>query len=79
MEDSCVLSVSRRLRPILLASLTTILGIVPLAVFGGDFFRPLAVTFMGGMLTSTLLVLFIIPQLYYITKRNKKQIEEPEE
>jgi len=79
VEDSCVLSVSRRLRPILLASLTTILGIVPLAVFGGDFFRPLAVTFMGGMLTSTLLVLFIIPQLYYITKRNKKQIEEPEE
>ena len=69
IKDSCVLSVNRRLRPILLSSLTTILGIVPLAVFGGDFFRPLAVTFMGGMLTSTLLVLFIIPQLYYITKR----------
>ncbi|MBN2878661.1 MAG: efflux RND transporter permease subunit [Clostridia bacterium] len=79
VEDSCVLSVSRRLRPILLASLTTILGIVPLALFGGDFFRPLAVTFMGGMLTSALLVLFIIPQLYYITKRNKKQAEEPED
>ncbi|MEX1377182.1 MAG: efflux RND transporter permease subunit [Eubacteriales bacterium] len=71
VADSCVLSVSRRLRPILLSSLTTILGIIPLAVFGGDFFRPLAVTFMGGMFTSTLLVLFIIPQLYYITKSKK--------
>ena len=71
IQDSCVLSVSRRLRPILLSSLTTILGIVPLAIFGGDFFRPLAVTFMGGMFTSTLLVLFIIPQLYYITSRKK--------
>ena len=72
IKDSCVLSVSRRIRPILLSSLTTILGIIPLAVFGGDFFRPLAVTFMGGMFTSTLLVLFIIPQLYYITKKNKQ-------
>ncbi len=71
VEDSCILSVSRRLRPILLASLTTILGIIPLALFGGDFFRPLAVTFMGGMFTSTLLVLFIIPQLYYITSKKK--------
>ncbi len=76
VKDSCVLSVSRRLRPILLASLTTILGIVPLALFGGDFFRPLAVTFMGGMFTSTLLVLFIIPQLYYITNKRKNEAAE---
>lgn len=71
VKDSCILSVNRRLRPILLSSLTTILGIVPLALFGGDFFRPLAVTFMGGLFSSTLLVLFIIPQLYYITHKHK--------
>lgn len=76
IKESCILSVRRRMRPILLASLTTILGIIPLALFGGDFFRPLAVTFMGGMFTSTLLVLFIIPQLYYITSSKKSKENE---
>ncbi len=36
--DSCILAANRRLRPIMLSSLTTILGLIPLAVFGGDFF-----------------------------------------
>ncbi len=76
--DSCIKAVERRLRPIMLSSLTTIFGLVPLAIFGGDFFRPMAVTFMGGMITSTLLVLFVIPGLYYFTykKRDKKMKEE---
>lgn len=74
VEESCILSVNRRLRPILLSSLTTILGIVPLALFGGDFFRPLAVTFMGGLFTSTLLVIFIIPQLYYLSNKKREKI-----
>ena len=77
---SCIKAVGRRLRPILLSSLTTILGLIPLAVFGGDFFRPMAVTFMGGMITSTLLVLFIVPSLYYFTykkldEKMKKEME----
>ena len=74
---SCIKAVERRIRPILLSSLTTIFGLIPLAVFGGDFFRPMAVTFMGGMITSTLLVLFIIPGLYYFTykKQDKKRAE----
>ena len=73
--DSCIKAVERRLRPILLSSLTTIFGLIPLALFGGDFFRPMAVAFMGGMTTSTLLVLFIVPSLYYFTykKRDKKR------
>ena len=75
---SCIKAVERRLRPILLSSLTTIFGLIPLAIFGGDFFRPMAITFMGGMTTSTLLVLFVIPSLYYFTykKRDKKPEQE---
>lgn len=69
--ESCVKAVDRRLRPIMLSSLTTILGIIPLAVFGGDFFRPMAVTFMGGMMISALLVLLVVPGLYYYTYKNK--------
>lgn len=76
VRSSCVKAVTRRIRPIALASLTTILGIIPLAVTGGDFFRPMAVTFMGGMMISALLVLIIVPGLYYVTyrKRDKKNI-----
>lgn len=70
--DSCVTAVSRRLRPILLASTTTVLGVLPLALTGGDFFRPMAITFMGGMMISATLVLVIIPGLYYLTYRRKK-------
>jgi len=75
IKSSCIKAVERRLRPILLSSLTTIFGLIPLAVFGGDFFRPMAVAFMGGMTTSTLLVLFVVPSLYYFTykKRDKKR------
>ncbi len=76
VRGSCVKAVARRLRPIALASLTTIFGIIPLAVTGGDFFRPMAVTFMGGMMISAILVLIIVPGLYYVTyrKKDKKNI-----
>lgn len=65
VHDSCILAANRRLRPILLSSLTTILGLIPLAIFGGDFFRPMAVIFMGGLVVSTMLVIFMVPNLYY--------------
>jgi len=76
VRNSCVKAVTRRLRPIALASLTTILGVIPLAVTGGDFFRPMAVSFMGGMMISALLVIIIVPGLYYVTyrKKDKKNI-----
>lgn len=69
--DSCLLAVRRRLRPIILSSLTTILGIAPLAIYGGDFFRPMAITFMGGLVTSTIMVLIMVPSLYYFTHKRK--------
>jgi len=70
----CFMAVNRRFRPILLTSATTILGLIPLALFGGDFFRPMAITFMGGLFSSTVFVLFLVPGLYYISynKKNKK-------
>jgi multidrug efflux pump subunit AcrB len=73
--DSCVLAVKRRIRPILLTSATTILGLIPLALFGGDFFRPMAIAFMGGVFSSTIFVLFLVPGLYYFSyhKAEKKE------
>lgn len=56
-----------RLRPILMTSLATIAGILPIAIGFGDAAesrRPLGVVAVGGMLTSTLLTLFVIPVVY---------------
>ena len=58
-----------RLRPILMTSLATIAGILPIAIGLGDASesrRPLGVVAVGGMFTSTLLTLFVIPVMYTI-------------
>ena len=51
-----------RLRPVMLASLTTVLGMVPLLF--DDMFSALAATIMGGLLVGTVIVLVVIPVLY---------------
>ncbi len=56
-----------RLRPILMTTTTTVLGLLPLALGkgdGGEIMAPLAVTVIGGLLVSTLLTLLVIPVLY---------------
>ncbi len=56
-----------RLRPILMTSLTTIVGLIPLAFGWGEgleMLRPMAIVMIGGLLSSTLLTLFVVPSLY---------------
>lgn len=78
VRQACIDAVYARFRPIILTSLTTILGLIPLLLTGGNFFRPLAITFMGGMVTSTILTIFLVPSVYYLiyNKSNKKKISE---
>ena len=60
-----------RVRPILMTSLTAILGLLPL-VFDkegmGSLWAPLAITVIGGLSASTVLVLFVLPGLYQLTQ-----------
>lgn len=63
-----------RLRPVLMTSLTTILGLVPLAFGIGDdsgIQAPMAVTVMGGLAVSTFLTLLVIPALYLISYKKR--------
>ncbi len=65
----------RRIRPILLTASTDILGFLPMAVStsaGAEVQRPLATVVIGGMLTSTLLTLVVLPILYRWVESNKK-------
>ncbi|TVQ31455.1 MAG: efflux RND transporter permease subunit [Phycisphaeraceae bacterium] len=58
-----------RLRPILMTTLTTVLGMTPLALglgSGAEIMRPLALCVIGGLLVSMLLTLFVVPCLYLI-------------
>ncbi|HEY52262.1 MAG TPA: efflux RND transporter permease subunit [Caldilineae bacterium] len=58
-----------RLRPILMTAISLILGMVPVALglgAGGDFRAPMAIAVIGGMSTSTVLTLFIVPLAYVI-------------
>ncbi|MDN3595510.1 CusA/CzcA family heavy metal efflux RND transporter [Zunongwangia endophytica] len=57
----------RRIRPILLTALTDVLGFLPMAISssaGAEVQRPLATVVIGGLITSTLLTLFVLPILY---------------
>jgi cobalt-zinc-cadmium resistance protein CzcA len=67
MTEAVLRGAMRRLRPVLMTALTTVLGLVPLLVsrgMGSEVQRPLAVVVVFGILSSTLLTLFLIPALY---------------
>jgi HAE1 family hydrophobic/amphiphilic exporter-1 len=74
-----------RLRPILMTSLTTILGLLPLALGigeGAELQAPLALTVMGGLTSATFLTLVFIPAVYlivskYLEARPAKEIPVP--
>jgi len=67
--DAIVNGASRRLRPILMTALTTILAMVPLALqlgAGAETWSPMARAVIGGLFMSTLLMLFAVPCMYYV-------------
>lgn len=67
LDERIRLGAKRRIRPILLTALTDILGFLPMAVStsaGAEVQQPLATVVIGGMLTATLLTLFVLPILY---------------
>ena len=71
--DSCMI----RLRPVLMTALVASMGFLPMALSHGDgaeVQRPLATVVIGGLITSTLLTLIVLPAIYKIfTKENKEQ------
>ena len=64
--DACL----ARMRPILMTTLTTILGLIPMALFGGAMWFPMAVCIMGGLAVGSLLTLGCVPILYSLFFRD---------
>ena len=67
LKEAIIKGCTLRLRPLLLTSLTTILGLVPLlwaTGSGAEIQKPLAVVVMGGIVSSLCLTLIVLPALY---------------
>ena len=67
-----------RLRPILMTQLTTVLGVVPLALNlgeGGDMLKPMAIAVIGGLLYSLVLTLLFLPAAYALVRRKERSLE----
>lgn len=72
LEETIIAGASTRIKPIAMTTLTTMLGVVPMAIArgeGSEVYAPLGQAIAGGLLTSTLITLFIIPVLYYVTEK----------
>ena len=63
----------QRFRPIVLTTATTIFGLIPLYLGGGEFWQPMAIAIMGGLLFSTVFTLGVIPVVYAVLFSIKEQ------
>lgn len=78
-KDAIILAGRQRIRPILMTSLTTILALVPLTIGIGEsasLRSPMALAVIGGMVSSTLLTLVVIPCVYWVFDSFSKWISE---
>jgi len=73
-----VIAAQQRLRPILMTTSTTVLGLLPLALDrseSANLWSPLAITVISGLLSSTILTLFVVPIVYVIFEEIKTRIK----
>jgi multidrug efflux pump subunit AcrB len=75
VDEACIHAVSQRFRPIILSSVATITGIIPLAFSKSALFGPMSVTIMFGLLVATFLTFIVIPVVYSLvnTKLESKE------
>lgn len=74
--EAITTSVKDRVRPILMTALTTILGLVPLALGlgeGTEMNQPMGITVIGGLISSTFLTLYVIPVIYSLFDKQTRK------
>ncbi len=84
LYDAIAQACRSRLRPVLMTSLTTILGMVPMAISAGEgseTWRPMGIAVIGGMVFSTIITMIIVPAVYAVLNRSgnrdkKKALEK---
>jgi multidrug efflux pump subunit AcrB len=79
VEDAVIRACRVRLRPILMTSLATIIGMIPMAMklgTGAEQYAPMARAIIGGLTTSVFFTIFIVPAAYLLIYREKDQKED---
>ncbi|MCQ2228233.1 MAG: efflux RND transporter permease subunit [Bacteroidales bacterium] len=82
LTEAIALSCRSRLRPVLMTSFTTMLGMLPMAIDhseGAETWRPMGISVIGGMVFSTIITMIIVPATYAATNKSgnrKKNVEE---
>jgi HAE1 family hydrophobic/amphiphilic exporter-1 len=79
LKEAVVTGGRTRLRPVLMTSLTTIFGMVPLALSrgeGSEVWNALGITIMGGLMVSGFVTLILVPLLYSLVHRRSRLIDE---
>lgn len=80
VREACIQGGSSRLRPVLMTTLTTILGLVPMAFSKGEnsqMIQPIGLTVLGGLSSATLITLFFIPVMYsFFNDKRGRKIQE---
>jgi multidrug efflux pump subunit AcrB len=79
LRDAVIAAGRTRLKPILMTSLATVLGLIPMAIgMGGESTQaPLAIAVIGGLTVSTTLTLFFVPLLYtWFEEKFKRELQE---
>ena len=80
--EAIVISVKNRVRPILMTALTTILGLLPLALGigeGTEINQPMGIAVIGGLISSTFLTLFIVPIIYSLFDKETRRRARPKQ
>jgi HAE1 family hydrophobic/amphiphilic exporter-1 len=76
LHDACVEAAGNRLRPILMTTLTTIVGLMPMAFQPGEgsaLVAPIGKTVLGGLTVGTLMTLFLMPTIYAIVNKRSEE------
>ena len=77
LHEAILKGAEDRLRPVLMTALTTALGLIPILLShgaGSEIQKPLATVVVGGLLSSTLLTLIVLPTLYGWFERKKNTV-----
>jgi HAE1 family hydrophobic/amphiphilic exporter-1 len=76
LDEAIVAGAVSRLKPILMTTLTTLLGVFPLALGtgeGSEIYAPLGQSIFGGLFSSTFITLFFIPVIYRIVEKRRER------
>jgi len=79
LKDAIINAGENRIRPIIMTSITTILALLPLTIGFGDsaaLRSPMAIAVIGGLITSTILTLVVIPCVYYVFESAKDRFKK---